>query len=64
MSTAEIPQPAPLMDPLLVLKAMEQAAAEAVKWHQRLGNAIAVWRDGRVQVIRPEDIVLPPDRRG
>jgi hypothetical protein len=47
-----------------MLRAMQQAVREAI-WHHKLaGNPVAVWRDGRVVWIQPEDIPesLAPER--
>ena len=41
-----------------IIHEMSQAVREALARHRRLGNPVAIWRDGRVQWIRPEDI--PP----
>jgi hypothetical protein len=45
--------------PLLAEMALRQAAAEAIADHKRSNNSIAVWREGRVTLISPEDIVVP-----
>jgi hypothetical protein len=37
---------------------VDEAIALAIEEHRRLGNPIAVWRDGRVVWIPPEEI--PP----
>jgi hypothetical protein len=29
--------------------------------HKCLGNPIAVWRDGKVVIVPPEEIEIPPD---
>lgn len=29
--------------------------------HKRIGNPIAVWRDGKVVIVPPEEIEIPPD---
>ena len=39
-----------------ILEVMKQAVRDALIRHKRLGNPIAVWRDGRVVWIQPEDI--------
>ncbi len=36
---------------------VELAVALAVEEHRRMGNPIAVWRDGRVVLIPAEEIV-------
>lgn len=45
-----------------MLEAMRLAVREALALHKQAGNPVAVWRDGRVVWIAPEDIpsdVLP-----
>ena len=39
-----------------ILRALRHAVREALLDHQRAGNPIAVWRDGRVVWIEPQDI--------
>ncbi|MBM3933505.1 MAG: hypothetical protein FJ319_04265 [SAR202 cluster bacterium] len=36
--------------------AMQEAVREEIARHKKLGNPIAVWEDGRVKWIQPEDI--------
>jgi len=46
-----------------ILEEMRLAVREALALHKRAGNPVAVWRDGKVQWIAPEDIpsdALPP----
>ena len=38
---------------------LREAVAEALAEHKRLGNPIAVWRNGRAVWIPPEEIVVP-----
>ncbi|MBM2811005.1 MAG: hypothetical protein HW416_1764 [Chloroflexi bacterium] len=40
------------------LHAMRQAVCEALLQHKRAGNPVAVWRNGRVEWIPPQDIPL------
>ena len=40
-----------------ILKAMQEAVREALLRHKRLGNPVAVWREGRVVWLAPEDIL-------
>ncbi len=49
-----------LRDERLLLNAVRDGAREAVIMHKRLGNPIADWRDGKVVIIQPEDIEIPP----
>jgi hypothetical protein len=39
--------------------ALKEAVAEAIAEHKRRGNSIAIWRDGKVVVIPPEEIIVP-----
>ena len=39
--------------------ALKEAVAEAIAEHKRMGRSIAVWRDGKVVKIPPEEIVVP-----
>jgi len=40
---------------------LRRAVREALLMHKRAGNPIAVWKDGRVVLIPPEEI--PVDQR-
>ena len=40
---------------------LQRAVNDALRMHKRLGNPIAAWRNGRVVIIPPEDINIPPD---
>jgi hypothetical protein len=39
-----------------ILAAMEAAVREALARHKLAGNPVAIWRDGQVVWIQPEDI--------
>jgi hypothetical protein len=39
-----------------MLDAMTRAVRDALQQHKRAGNPVAVWRDGRVVWLQPEDI--------
>jgi hypothetical protein len=39
-----------------ILKAMKEAVREAVLRHKLLGSPVAVWQDGRVVWLAPEEI--------
>lgn len=41
-----------------ILKAMRKGVREALLRHKRLGNPVAVWRDGRVVLLHPDDIPM------
>jgi len=40
---------------------LQRAVNHALLMHKRIGNPIATWKDGRVVIIPPEEIVIPPD---
>ena len=42
-------------DGVLIDEAMRKAAREALRIHKRAGHPLAIWRDGRVQWISPEE---------
>lgn len=44
----------------LVNAAIKKGVREALIKHKQAGNPIAVGRDGKVVIIQPEDIVVPP----
>ena len=41
------------------LRALRKAVREALQFHKRAGNPVAIWRNGRVEWVQPQDI---PDR--
>jgi hypothetical protein len=43
-------------DSALILREMRRAVREALLRHKRLGNAVAVWRNGKVVWIPPDEI--------
>jgi len=38
---------------------VRKAVREAVLDHKRAGNPVAAWKDGKVVIIPPEEIVIP-----
>jgi len=42
-------------------KVLQCAVNHALLIHKRLGNPIATWKDGKVVIIPPEEIEIPPD---
>ena len=44
-----------------ILRALRLAAQEALQRHKRDGHPVAVWRNGRVEWIQPEDIPVQPE---
>ncbi len=45
--------------PGLVEAAMNKGVREALRRHKLLGESIAVWRDGKVVIVPPEEIEIP-----
>jgi hypothetical protein len=59
MKRARNPRKSPaerIKDSALILREMRRAVREALLRHKRLGNPVAVWRDGKVVWIPPEEI--------
>ncbi len=48
-------------DTARILAAMDEAVRAAILDHKRAGNPIAVWRDGQVVWIAPQDIPVDDD---
>jgi len=44
-----------------MVRALRQAVTEALQRHKLAGNPVAVWREGRVEWVRPEDIPSPDE---
>lgn len=44
-----------------ILEALNLARQDALRLHKRMGNPIAVWQDGRVVWIPPEEIPVDLD---
>ena len=42
--------------------ALRRAVNHALLMHKRAGNPIASWKDGKVVLIPPEEIVVPDDK--
>ena len=42
-------------------KVLQLAVREALMMHKRIGNPIATWKDGKVVIVPPEEIEIPPD---
>lgn len=40
---------------------LQKAVRDALTLHKRLGNSIAIWRDGQVVVVPPEEIDIAPE---
>ena len=42
-------------------RVLQRAVNHALLMHKRLGNPIAIWKDGKVVIVPPEEIVIPSD---
>jgi len=40
---------------------LQRAVAHELWIHKRLGRSIAIWRDGKVVIVPPEEIVISPE---
>jgi ABC-type proline/glycine betaine transport system ATPase subunit len=43
-----------------VTKLIEAAIAQALDHHRKLGQSIAIWRDGKVVILPPDQIPSSP----
>ena len=41
--------------------ALDAGIRAVILKHKQAGNPIATWQDGKVVLVAPEDIILPPD---
>jgi hypothetical protein len=39
---------------------LQEGVRRALLIHKRLGNPIAIWKDGKVVIVPPEEIVISP----
>ena len=42
-------------------KILQRAVNHALLMHKRLGNPIAIWKDGKVVIVPPEEIIISPE---
>ena len=42
-------------------RVLQLAVHDALRMHKRIGNPIATWKDGKVVIVPPEEIIIPPD---
>ena len=40
---------------------LQAGVRQALSVHKRLGNSIAIWKDGKVVIVPPEEIFIPPE---
>ncbi len=45
-------------------KGIKIAVAEALERHRKLGESIAVYRDGKIVILQGEEIPVNPAKRG
>jgi len=45
----------------LLLALIQQAVREALIEHKMAGNPVASWKDGKVVITQPKDIVVPDE---
>jgi len=48
-------------DSKLIERALARAVREALQRHKQAGNPVAIWRDGQVVWLGPDEIQLPPE---
>ncbi len=39
---------------------LQAGVRQTLSIHKRLGNSIAIWKDGKVVIVPPEEIVISP----
>lgn len=61
MSKPQIDLEQILSDDSKIETAVRRAVREAIARHKRAGNPIAVWREGKVVWLSPEEIPDAPD---
>jgi hypothetical protein len=50
-----------LSDTRRVERVLTGAVQDALRRHKLLGESIAVWRDGKVVIVPPEEIEIPDE---
>ncbi len=48
-----------LSDPNIVVQALNEAIQDAVQRHKQMGLPMAIWRDGAVVWVAPEELERP-----
>ncbi len=48
-------------DDAAIDRAFAYAVREALLDHKRAGNPVAIWADGKVKIVPPEEIILPEE---
>ncbi len=45
-------------------RALQEGVRQALRRHKLLGQSVAVWRDGQVVIVPPEEIPVEPGEDG
>ncbi|HAF24329.1 MAG TPA: hypothetical protein DHU55_14300 [Blastocatellia bacterium] len=45
----------------VIERILQVAVQQTLSVHKRLGNPIAIWKDGKVVIVPPEEIVISPE---
>ncbi|MDP2167277.1 MAG: hypothetical protein Q8J64_02965 [Thermodesulfovibrionales bacterium] len=45
-------------DPDRITEALAKGVREALMKHKQAGNPIVIWRDGKIVVVKPEEIAV------
>jgi len=45
-----------LSDPMVVVQAADEASQDAIQRHKQMGLPLAIWKDGGVAWIAPEEL--------
>lgn len=60
----DAPRPADLVGDLpRIQEAMARAVRGALRRHKQAGNPVAIWRDGAVVLVAPEDIPVDDEEK-
>ena len=60
----ELPPAERVHDVARILAALRQAVQQALLSHKQAGNPVAIWRNGRVEWVQPEDIPVLASSKG
>ena len=58
---SDLPPAERVHDKAAILSALQRAVRRALGQHKLAGNPVAIWRDGQVVWIPPEDIPVWPE---
>ena len=57
-NSKQAPVPDPGFDKDVLMTAAKEAVRDALARHKKLGHSVVTWRDGRVVILRAEEIPL------